>query len=728
MTAPWWLAAGLACAQLGGDPDGAKGVGDPAGGRATSRIAAVTVYRGQARVTREVQVPEGDGAVELIVGPLPPRLLEGSLFAEGSDGLRVVSARIAPRAAGDDARREAREHEQEVARLEAEEARLRKEAEVQEQDLQYLTRLEGFTGSSLGKLTDVGRLDSGAVVELSRFVMESREAKTKAAVDLAEQIRSNAVAMGEARSRLRGPTQGDAVLLVRRARPGGGTVRLGYLADSADWTPRYRLRGEGDKAPVVLEYLASLVQRTGEDWAGVAVRLSTADPSLDAAPPDLLPLKMAGTVGATDAESSDDEASRKVLAELRKPVDMRFPQETPLEDVLKYVRTAGAGPAFPEGLPLYVDPIGLNEADKTSTSPVTIDLAGVPLGTSLNLALKQIGLGWMVRGGVLQITSQEAIDQANHPSREDDETGMAGMAGMGGMGGGMGGLGADPNALGRRLNRAAAGEQAEELRVAEGREPAVAEEEAGGRDAQGVAFAIEGSLDVPSRPEAQLVEVARVELPAEYYAKAVPVLTSRVYRLARLTNTAPFTLLPGEVDVHDGGEFVGRMRMPLVAAGEPFVAGFGVDPQLQVARRLIRKSRTVQGGNQVLTYEFRLSLRNFRPDPVKVQLWDRLPQAEGESAAVSLVKTSAELSEDPLYQRAARLDNLLRWDVDLPPGTVGDKALYVTYEFRLEYARDLPPPRFESGGLKEAPIGGGAMSGGPGGDGRGFQTLRPAFE
>ena len=144
----------------------------------------------------------------------------------------------------------------------------------------------------------------------------------------------------------------------------------------------------------------------------------------------------------------------------------------------------------------------------------------------------------------------------------------------------------------------------------------------------GVRFAIAGSLDVPSRREPQLLEVARAELPAEYYAKAVPVLTPNVYRLAKLTNKADFVLLPGEAAVYVGDDFVGRMRLPLVAAGEPFIAGFGVDPQLQVSRRLIQKTRTVQGGNQILAYEFRIGLRNYRPGPVKVQLWDRLPRPE----------------------------------------------------------------------------------------------------
>jgi hypothetical protein len=52
----------------------------------------------------------------------------------------------------------------------------------------------------------------------------------------------------------------------------------------------------------------------------------------------------------------------------------------------------------------------------------------------------------------------------------------------------------------------------------------------------------------------------------------------------------------------------------------------------------------------------------------------------------------------------------------VPKETIGDKTMYLTYEFRLEYARDPPQPRFVSGGLREGPIGGGAIgTGGMGG-------------
>jgi hypothetical protein len=99
-------------------------------------------------------------------------------------------------------------------------------------------------------------------------------------------------------------------------------------------------------------------------------------------------------------------ANRRIREALDQPVRMRFPNETPLEDVLKYIRTATRGPDR-KSIPIYVDTIGLQEAEKSMTSTVIIDLEGVALMTSLRLCLKQLGLAYNIRDGVLLITSEE---------------------------------------------------------------------------------------------------------------------------------------------------------------------------------------------------------------------------------------------------------------------------------------------------------------------------------
>ena len=54
----------------------------------------------------------------------------------------------------------------------------------------------------------------------------------------------------------------------------------------------------------------------------------------------------------------------------------------PLDDVLKHIKQATRTPNHPD-IPIYVDPLVLQEAERSLDSTVSIDLEGVPLKTTL---------------------------------------------------------------------------------------------------------------------------------------------------------------------------------------------------------------------------------------------------------------------------------------------------------------------------------------------------------
>jgi tetratricopeptide (TPR) repeat protein len=157
-----------------------------------------------------------------------------------------------------------------------------------------------------------------------------------------------------------------------------------------------------------------------------------------------------------------DPKTKAIIDKLDEPISMSFANETPLEEVLKYIKSATQGPND-NGIPIYVDPVGLQEAEKTMTSPITLDLEGVPLKTTLRLLLKQLGLTYTVKDGMLTITSDTSDDQPTeirvYPVADlsiipfslmgGGGGGMGGMGGgMGGMGGGMGGMGGGMGGMG----------------------------------------------------------------------------------------------------------------------------------------------------------------------------------------------------------------------------------------------------------------------------------------
>jgi hypothetical protein len=109
-----------------------------------------------------------------------------------------------------------------------------------------------------------------------------------------------------------------------------------------------------------------------------------------------------------------DPRSHRILARLEDPISMSFANETPLDDVLKYIKQVTTTPTF-SGIPIYVDPHGLQEAERSLNSTVQIDLEGVPLRRTLQLILTQLKLAYFVEDGILVITSEESASQASLP-------------------------------------------------------------------------------------------------------------------------------------------------------------------------------------------------------------------------------------------------------------------------------------------------------------------------
>jgi len=148
-----------------------------------------------------------------------------------------------------------------------------------------------------------------------------------------------------------------------------------------------------------------------------------------------------------------DEKTKSILKKLDERISMNFPNDTPLADVQRYIEqsTQDEAAGLPTGIPIYVDPQGLQDADKTMASTVAINLEGIPLRTTLRLLLKQLNLTYTVKDGLLTITSSSSEDQPTE-IRVYQVADLAiiplSLLGGGGGGGGMGGGGMGGGGMG----------------------------------------------------------------------------------------------------------------------------------------------------------------------------------------------------------------------------------------------------------------------------------------
>lgn len=121
--------------------------------------------------------------------------------------------------------------------------------------------------------------------------------------------------------------------------------------------------------------------------------------------------------------------TQEVLQVLEMPIGMAFQEETPLENVIKFIQQATKAVKKDFGLQIYLDPDGLSAADKTKASPVRmLDLEGVPLKTTLRLLLRQLDLAFYVEEGELNISNREAVETKLKGVEEKDKAELNGPA------------------------------------------------------------------------------------------------------------------------------------------------------------------------------------------------------------------------------------------------------------------------------------------------------------
>lgn len=177
--------------------------------------------------------------------------------------------------------------------------------------------------------------DSTAVLSEQLSALQKEENEKRKAVDADEES-----------IRKRGTR---VTIIVSADSQGPVELSLTYVVSDASWTPQYDLRASvasdsKSQSAVSLHYRASISQRSGEDWTGVALTLSTASPLQGTKVPSLSPywigekvrpvLKMAAPPRpmpmVTMARFAHASARRPVAEEEESDEDMGLALDSPI--------------------------------------------------------------------------------------------------------------------------------------------------------------------------------------------------------------------------------------------------------------------------------------------------------------------------------------------------------------------------------------------------------------
>ncbi|HIJ52005.1 MAG TPA: mucoidy inhibitor MuiA family protein [Planctomycetes bacterium] len=259
-------------------------------------ISKVTVYRGQALVTRTLNVDLPAGTSELIVTDLPAKIVSESIYAQTSGDIKVLSVRFRERAVREDTREEVKQLD---ARIEDVKHKLKyaeSKNKHRERQWEMFAKLKDFTITAAKSDLNRGLLTFEPIESLTSLIEEKGLEYHKQFLELDDkiaQLKKELELLDRKRKQLdagRSRTEREAVLYVSNTAKKKATIELSYLVNGANWTPQYNLRANPKQSNVLIEYNAVVNQTSGENWEGVALNLSTAEPTMVSAPPILEPM------------------------------------------------------------------------------------------------------------------------------------------------------------------------------------------------------------------------------------------------------------------------------------------------------------------------------------------------------------------------------------------------------------------------------------------------------
>ena len=262
----------------------------------TGTVSKVTVYRGQALVTRNIDIDLPENTSEIIVGQLPERIVPESLYALTSGDIKVLSVRYREKAVMEDTREEVKQLDEDIENINTQIHRATlKKGHLDNQWAMFI-KLRDFTVDAKNEDINRGLLAFEPISKLVEFIQTKGQEYIEQYLDYEEQINElnkQLELLNRKHQELmagRSRTEREAILFLSSNNAKKIKIELNYLVNGANWQQQYNLRANPQKSNVLIEYNAVINQTSGEDWNGVTLSLSTAEPTMVAAPPILEPM------------------------------------------------------------------------------------------------------------------------------------------------------------------------------------------------------------------------------------------------------------------------------------------------------------------------------------------------------------------------------------------------------------------------------------------------------
>ena len=185
------------------------------------------------------------------------------------------------------------------------------------------------------------------------------------------------------------------------------------------------------------------------------------------------------------------------------------------------------------------------------------------------------------------------------------------------------------------------------------------------------AYSADGRVDVPSDGEFHSVALTAKSTNVEMRYVVVPREDSSVFRIVQLRNPLSAPLLAGPADVYVDGEYMLCAKIATVPPKGQMELGLGVEQAIKVSRNTsyeeIRPIKTLLAFNE-LHHKIKIEIANNLSAEAAIEVRERLPMPQqGAKVDVQIESVSPAWEKYEQQERGAPIEGGYRWQVRVPP-------------------------------------------------------------
>ena len=499
-----------------------------------------------------------------------------------------------------------------------------------------------------------------------------------------------------------------------------------YFVPGARWTPTYVCRINSAESSASIAVRALICQRTGEDWSGVRLELSTAEPMAWCALPELPSLRLGRAqsvlrksgwrrppIGAEILFEDFDRQKAEALVAVPKhpaianissvfvpPLPKLLSEYQPPQTFVAkksiarqvMAKTAPAEDEFDDGIVEDLGPLDMMEEEYEEPAAM-MDEEYEELADSLDSQV----LYSMAPAASVEMAYSNMAEPPPRPRMRATSLSQRKDAGSQGdrLAYGLMRMGAadDPAKRGKLsieqqqeayLEILKRQEIVVRFNVVYEVQKAVLNAQnclsvslpPGGIDVRHVAgsfdyaYSADGRVDVSSDGQFHSVALTSKSTDVDLRYIVVPREDTNVFRIAQLRNPLQAPLLAGPADVYVNGEYILSTNIATVPPKGQMELGLGVEQAIKVARNTsydeVRSGETIVAFNE-LRHKIKIDITNLLPREAKIEVRERLPiPQEGAKVDVQINQVTPAWEKYKQEERSAPIRGGYRWRVEVP--------------------------------------------------------------